>query len=221
MLSCQSLKSALTDSKAAAKRRRIYHVSITSAPFSRALLTLRQACECNSGHLTETNWRKRVRVERTGDTKRCRPPVLKITRWVLIGSENSLLYSILCALSRDRGSDGFCFVLIQFGPWIYHVFITALTVWIDTAWRADRAVEKWRRRRVNLAEYTRCSNPKMLSFPINHQFGDRYPTFGQWMRNPIEMPKLDETEREGKDAPHLADQRHAADHGQRPKDFDS
>jgi hypothetical protein len=28
------------------------------------------------------------------------PPVLKITRWVLIGSENSLLYSILCALSR-------------------------------------------------------------------------------------------------------------------------
>ena len=27
-------------------------------------------------------------------------PVLKITRWVLIGCENPLLYSILCALSR-------------------------------------------------------------------------------------------------------------------------
>ena len=42
----------------------------------------------------------------------CHPPVLKISRWVLIGSENSLLYSILCSFSRKGCSDAFCFVLI-------------------------------------------------------------------------------------------------------------
>jgi hypothetical protein len=42
----------------------------------------------------EKKWRKRVRVERTGDGQTRRPPVLKITQYVLIGYENSLLYSI-------------------------------------------------------------------------------------------------------------------------------
>ena len=57
-------------------------------------------------------WRKRVRVERTDDIS---PPVLKITKWFLIGYENSLLYSILCALSRSGVLMGFCFVLIRLG----------------------------------------------------------------------------------------------------------
>jgi hypothetical protein len=35
------------------------------------------------------------------------PPVLKITRRVLIGYENSLLYSILCAVSRKGVLTGF------------------------------------------------------------------------------------------------------------------
>jgi hypothetical protein len=54
-------------------------------------------------------------------------PVLKITMRVQIGSESSLLYSILCAVSRK----GFRPVLLRsdaFGPWIYHVFITAFRV---------------------------------------------------------------------------------------------
>jgi len=33
-------------------------------------------------------------------TWQCRPSVLKITQWVLIGSENSLLYLILLTVSR-------------------------------------------------------------------------------------------------------------------------
>ncbi len=47
-----------------------------------------------------TNWRKRVRVERTGDRDSCRPPVLKITQGVLIRSENSLFYLIRQPLPR-------------------------------------------------------------------------------------------------------------------------
>jgi hypothetical protein len=54
-------------------------------------------------------------------------PVLKITRWVLIGCENPLLYSILCALSRKGVLTRFASFL---SIWamdlsIYHVFITA------------------------------------------------------------------------------------------------
>jgi hypothetical protein len=42
----------------------------------------------------------------------CRPPVLKITRSVLTGYENSLLYMILQPLTRN----GLCRVLIDFDP---------------------------------------------------------------------------------------------------------
>ena len=40
-------------------------------------------------------------LEHTGDTQRRRPQVLKITRWVLTGYENSLLYLILQLLTRN------------------------------------------------------------------------------------------------------------------------
>lgn len=53
-----------------------------------------------------------------------RPPVLKITQRVLVGSEKSSLYPILCASSRKtfpRVHDRYA----PLGPKNYHVFITA------------------------------------------------------------------------------------------------
>ena len=61
---CQLIvKSALTESKGAAKRRRIYHVSITSAFFRRHI----SLCDMPSSLSIslKTNWRKRVLVEFT------------------------------------------------------------------------------------------------------------------------------------------------------------
>jgi hypothetical protein len=43
-----------------------------------------------------------VRVERTGDGKTRRPPVLKITWSVLTGDENFLLYLIFQPLTRNQ-----------------------------------------------------------------------------------------------------------------------
>jgi hypothetical protein len=60
------------------------------------------------GQLSLSFWRKRMRVERTDDIRDAVRRFLKITRWVLIGYENSLLYLILCPLSRNAvlmGSD--------------------------------------------------------------------------------------------------------------------
>jgi hypothetical protein len=51
-----------------------------------------------------------VRVERTGDGKTRRPPVLKITWSVLNGYENFLMYLILQPFTRNE----FCLVLIGF-----------------------------------------------------------------------------------------------------------
>ena len=82
----------------ALKSRRSYHVFITSAPSPRVLLTLRQPSMysyLNENKLAEA-CASRTHRRHLG----CRPPVLKITRWVLMGYENSLLYSILCAVSR-------------------------------------------------------------------------------------------------------------------------
>jgi len=76
-----------------------YHIFITSDPFSRVHLKLRQPFR--SQHLTENKLAEACASRTHRRHQGCRPPVLKITRSVLIGSENSLLYSILCALSRN------------------------------------------------------------------------------------------------------------------------
>src|ERR1700741_3264159 len=78
--------------------RRNYHVFITSEPFDPALLTLRQGRRHTYLHANKLAEACASRTHRRH--QRCRPPVLKITQWVLIGSENSLLYSIFLALSR-------------------------------------------------------------------------------------------------------------------------
>jgi hypothetical protein len=83
---------------AALKSRRSYHVFITSALSPRVLLTLRQPSIYS--HLTENKLAEACASRTHRRHQRCRPPVLKITRLVLTGYENSLLYSILCLLSR-------------------------------------------------------------------------------------------------------------------------
>src|SRR5262245_19988061 len=56
----------------------------------------------------ETPFLAEASASRThGRHQRCRPPVLKIARSVLTGYENSLLYSILGALSRNSVLTGF------------------------------------------------------------------------------------------------------------------
>ena len=82
----------------ALKSRRSYHVFITSGPFFKTLLTLRLAL--SHAYLTENKLAEACASRTHRRHQGCRPPVLKIARWVLIGSENSLLYSILCPLSR-------------------------------------------------------------------------------------------------------------------------
>jgi len=80
-----------------------------SSRFSENTPAPHTVCSAYSLQPTGNKWRKRVRVERTGDRKTCHPPVLKITSDVLIGSENSLLYSILQQLPNPIS----CTVLIR------------------------------------------------------------------------------------------------------------
>ena len=73
---------------------RFYHVS----PICCCDLNLRRRFRCS--HLYEKKLAEACASRTHRRHQGCRPPVLKITQRVLIGSENSLLYSILCPLSR-------------------------------------------------------------------------------------------------------------------------
>ena len=112
-----------------------------------------------------------------------RAPVLKITRWVLIGSENSLLYSILCALSRKGILNASCFVLILLG----HGSITFLsrrsvrTACGDITVRRNRTLEKRHVGHLALhrsfsfgkrtTQYSRCDPDVIRSLPIRSLVG--------------------------------------------------
>jgi hypothetical protein len=85
---------------------------MTSAPFLAVVLTLRPD-SCRQ-FLVENKLAEACTSRTDGRHQRCRPPVLKIPRWVLTDFENSLLYSIFAAF-QEPGSDRFCFVLIRLG----------------------------------------------------------------------------------------------------------
>jgi len=81
-----------------------FHHSRPDSKFVRRMRHIRKKAQPH-----EKKWRKRVGVEPAGDRKTCRPPVLKITRDVLMGYESFLFYMISQPLTRRGiliGSDG-------------------------------------------------------------------------------------------------------------------